>query len=89
MNASTEKTEEQIAKERAAVLAMKNAQANMGSALDRIATLEGALRSASSTISTLKAFIAPGTYAYPVSGNSRKCTDYADDGMAAIAKVLA
>jgi hypothetical protein len=84
-----EKTEEQIARDRAAVEAMRNAKSNMGAALDRIDTLERALRLASGNISSLKSYIAPGAYTYPVQGNSRKCTDIADDAMAAIAKVLA
>lgn len=84
-----EKTEEQIGRERAAVEAMKSAKSNMTMALERIATLERALSAAQSSISTLKSYIAPSAYTYPVSGNSRKCTDIADDAMAAIAKVLA
>lgn len=84
-----EKTDDQIARERASVEAMKNAKANMATVLDRVETLERALKTASSTMSTLKGFIAPGAYTYPVSGNSRKCIDLADDGIAAIAKVLA
>ena len=84
-----EKTEEQIANEREAVNAMKNAKSNMTLALERINTLESALRQANNVISSLKSYIAPGAYTYPIQGNSRKCTDIADDGMAAISKVLA
>lgn len=84
-----DKTEDQIARERASVDAMKNAKSNMTAVLDRVATLERALSNAAATMSTLKGFIAPGAYTYPISGNSRKCTDLADDGIAAIAKVLA
>lgn len=83
-----EKTEDQIARERASVEAMRNAKANMTTVLDRVATLERALDSAKGTIATLKGYIAPGVYTYPVSGSSRKCTDIADDAIAAIAKVL-
>ncbi len=89
MTTQPEKTEEQIAKERTAVLAMKNAQANMSAALDRISTLERALSSASHTMSQLKGFIAPHAYTAIISGNSRRCTDIADDGIASIAKLLA
>jgi ABC-type transporter Mla subunit MlaD len=84
----TEKTEDQIARERASVEAMKNAKANMATVLDRVETLERALRHASGTIGTLKGFIAPSAYQYPVGGSARKCTDIADDAMAAINKVL-
>lgn len=84
-----EKTEAQIEKEKQAVAAMANAKSNMAAALDRIKTLETALRSASGTISTLKGYIAPNVYTYPVQGNSRRCTDHADAAIAEIAKVLA
>jgi hypothetical protein len=84
-----EKTEDQIARERASVDAMRNAKANMTTVLARVETLEQALSSAKGTIGALKGFIAPGAYTYPISGNSRKCTDIADDAIAAIAKVLA
>lgn len=84
-----EKTEQQIARERAAVDAMKSAKSNMTEALGRIETLERALLSAQAAIGTLKGYIAPQVFTYPVSGNSRRCTEVADDAMAAIAKVLA
>lgn len=84
-----EKTEAQIEREKQAVAAMANAKSNMTAALDRIKTLETALRNASGTISTLKGYIAPNVYTYPVSGNSRRCTDHADAAIAEIAKVLA
>lgn len=83
-----DKTDEKIAQERAAVEAMRHAKSNMTATLDRIGTLERALRDAASTMSSLKSYIAPQAYVYPVSGNSRKCTEIADDAMAAIAKVL-
>lgn len=81
------KSDEQIAKEKAAVDAMKGAQANMTKALDRISTLERALSTASSNISRLKSYIAPGAYTYD-STNRKTCTSEADDAIAAIAKVL-
>lgn len=84
-----EKTEDLIARERAAVEAMKNAKSNMATVLARVETLERALDCAKGTMSTLKGYIAPGAYTYPVGGNSRKCADIADDAIAAIAKVLA
>lgn len=83
-----DKSDEEIARERAAVEAMKNAKSNMTAALDRIKTLETALRDASGIISTLKSYIAPNVYTYPVQGNSRRCTDHADAAIAEIAKVL-
>lgn len=84
-----DKTEEQIAKDKAAVLAMKNAQANMSAALERIATLERALSNASSTIGTLRGYISPSVYVYYTGSNANtKCQSVADDAMALIAKVL-
>lgn len=82
------KTEEQIARERASVDAMKNAKANMASVLDRISTLERALSMASMRIGTLKSFIAPGAYVYPSNSTPKKCLDVADEALAEIAKVL-
>lgn len=51
-----EKTEDQIAREKAAVAAMKNAQANMQAAFDRISTLERGLASAVSALRRAKTF---------------------------------
>lgn len=42
----TDKTDEQVAKEKAAVDAMRNARGNMATVLDRVGSLEGALRDA-------------------------------------------
>lgn len=84
----TDKTEEQITREKAAVDAMKNAKASMSGALDRISTLESALRSASSRIGTLKGFIAPNAYLYPTSSTPKRCTEVADEALADIVKVL-
>ena len=82
-----EKTDDQIARERASVEAMKNAKANMATVLDRVTTLERVLADASNTMRQLKTYIAPEAYTYPT-GTPRKCTELADDGMAAIARVL-
>lgn len=86
----SEKSEEQIANERAAVDAMRNAKANMTAALDRISTLEKALTSAQYSLSNIKQYIANGAYTYPSdSSRAKKCHDVVDDAVAAIAKVLA
>jgi hypothetical protein len=84
----TEKTEEMIERERQAVISMADAKANMTKVLDRVETLEKALRFAQSTISELKNYIADGAYAYPISDNPRKCKDVANNAIAAIVKVL-
>lgn len=64
----TDKSELQIAKEREAVDAMRNAKANMGAVLDRVGTLELALKAALDGLKRAKAYIAPTVYAYPVAG---------------------
>ena len=84
----TDKTEEKIAQERAAVDAMRNAKSNMDQAFARISTLESALKSASMSISGLKGYIAAGAYCYPCD-KPRKCHDLVDDAVTAIAKVMA
>lgn len=69
---TTEKTEEQIAKERAAVEAMRSAKANMTAALDRISTLEFALKGAVSALSRCKSYVGASCYAYPT-GAAQTC----------------
>ena len=61
----SEKSEEQVAKEREAVEAMRNAKANMTSALDRISTLESALRSAIDGLLRARGYVSPTVYTYP------------------------
>lgn len=80
--------EERAAANKAAVDAMKNAKANMGTVLERVDTLERALRVAGQNIASLKSYVAPGAYTYPISGNSKKAVDLFDDAVAAINKVL-
>ena len=60
----TEKTEEQIAKEREAVEAMKNAKANMDKALSRIETLTGVLKNAYSDMASVKKWVPADSYSY-------------------------
>lgn len=60
----TEKTEEQIAKDRAAVEAMRNAKANMDTALGRIADLERALSEAALHIKRIKDYVPAAAYSY-------------------------
>jgi len=59
-----EKTEEQIAKDRAAVEAMRNAKANMDTALGRISDLERALGAAVQHIKRFKNYVPAVAYAY-------------------------
>ena len=84
----TDKTEEQVAKDRAAIEAMRNAKANMDTALSRIDSLERALDGARSNISRLKTYISPGVYTYPTGSANITCHVAADEMMAAITKVL-
>ena len=53
----TERTPEQIAEDKAAVLSLKGAQANMLKALERIATLEQAVASAASFLENYKRYV--------------------------------
>lgn len=83
----TDKTEEQIAKEKAAVDAMRNAKGNMETALARISTLEIKLRGASQFISGLKDHVGP--MSITMQGDNRLYVkDTIQDEIAAIAKVL-
>jgi hypothetical protein len=68
--ADTDKSEEQIAKEREAVEAMRNAKANMSAALDRISSLEGALKATIDNLGRARGYISPSVYTYPVSNSS-------------------
>lgn len=88
MASEAEKTEEQIERERAAVEAMRNAKANMTASLDRIATLETALKAAKTHILALKGHVGPGSYTYPTDSSRVRCVDYADNAVAGINKVL-
>ena len=85
----TDKTEEQIAKDKAAVEAMRNAKSNMDAALTRIATLENALGRAISDLKRAKHDISPSVYCYP-NGGSTAQTIHAriDAEIAAHVKVL-
>lgn len=58
-------TEEKIARDKAAVDAMRNAKSNMDYALARISTLESALNNARDAIRQAKGYIAAGVYTYP------------------------
>ena len=84
----TDKTEEKIAKERAAVEAMRNAKANMTVAISRIETLERALKCAQDALTQCKGYI--GASAYTWGDNNRiTCHDKINNAVADIAKVLA
>lgn len=85
----TEKNDEQIARDKAAIEAMKNAKSNMAVALDRIALLERTLTSAISYLKFAKGDISPSVYCYP-SENQRQRTVHAriEDQIASLEKVL-
>ena len=81
-----EKTEEQVERERLAVDAMRNAKANMTSALGRIATLESELKAAALSTTRLGEYISPSVYPY---GNDKtSCQNTAKEAVARIAKVV-
>lgn len=84
----TDKTEEKIAQERAAVEAMRNAKSNMTAALERIATLEGALERAKGSLSRCKGYVGPNVYIW-TDNNRQTCHKEIEDAVSVIAKVLA
>lgn len=59
----SDKTDDQIAKEKAAVEAMRNARSNMAAVLDRVSTLEKALRDAAGQLDEAAKQM-PNAYAY-------------------------
>lgn len=65
-----EATEEKIARDKAAVDAMRNAKSNMDAALARITTLEQALAYARDNLVRTKQYIGAPNYTYPASGNA-------------------
>lgn len=77
-----EKTEEQIAREKAAVDAMRNARANMDASIHRIDTLEVALRRAVEGLRKVKGYVSPAVYAYPLNGKAITCHDEIDEHIA-------
>jgi len=80
---TTQKSDEQIAKEKAAVEAMRNAKANMESALARISDLEAALRSALDCIKRFKGYTPSTAYIY---GGQETIHSEIDKSVAAILK---
>lgn len=78
-------TDEQIAKERAAVEAMKNARANMDASLNRIRTLEQKLQEALSSLRYYKTFVPAAAYSYE---GKKKLHDIMDECAADIMRVL-
>ena len=78
-------TDEQIAKDRAAVEAMKNARANMDASLNRIRTLENTLHDARRSIGLYKTYVPAAAYSY---GGKDRLHDVMDQSIAEITKVL-
>lgn len=84
-----DKTEAQIEREKTAVAAMANAKSNMATALDRIATLEQALKHASHHLGQLKYHV--GDHSKIDMHDNRPpvfVKTYIGDAQAAITKVL-
>lgn len=91
MNAETkmtEKSEEQIAKERAAVEAMKNAKSNMDAALSRIDTLERAINYALDRMKANKQYVSGNVYTYFHSGQQKSVHTEMDEQIAHIRKLV-
>jgi len=81
----TEVSEEKIARDKAAVDAMRNAKSNMDAALARISTLETALAYARDNLSRVKGYISPNVYTYGAQGTVHAAID---DMIAHAAKAL-
>ena len=84
----TDKTEEQVAKDKAAVEAMRNAKANMDTTLKRIETLENALGRAINDLKRAKQDISPNVYCYPADNNRQTVHSRIDAEIALLVKVL-
>lgn len=82
-----EKTEAQIEAEKNSVAAMKNAQSNMRSALERIATLEAILKSSDGVLYLLKRHTGSESRIM-VGSNSQTVHMWIDEMRNGIAKVL-
>ena len=80
-----QKSDEQIAKEKAAVEAMKNAKANMDAALARISDLEYALHQSIEWIKRFKGYTPSAAYTY---GGQKTIHAEIDEAVAAILKRL-
>lgn len=61
----SERTEEQVARDKAAIESMRHAKSNMDTALKRIETLEWAVKNAIDALKRAKADISPSVYCYP------------------------
>lgn len=82
------KTEEQIAKEKASVAAMKNAKANMDAAISRISSLELALDRAINDLRRAQGDIGVNVYCYPSGGTAKKVHERINDEIASLRRVL-
>lgn len=83
-----DKTETQIEKEKQAVASMANAKSNMTTALDRILTLERALRAADSAFSSLSHHVGPHSKLEDSGGRHILVTDFITLQRQGITKVL-
>jgi len=83
-----DKTETQIEKEKQAVASMANAKSNMTTALDRISTLERALRNADSAFSALLWHVGPHSKLEDNGGKHILVTDFITLQRQGITKVL-
>ena len=84
----SDKTEEQIAADKAALDAMRNARAHMDTALNRVATLERALIDAREALRGAKKFISDEVYRYPVGSERQSCHAWIDEAVCRATKAL-
>lgn len=79
--------EQKVARDKEAIDAMKNAKANMATAISRIEALEKALSDAVSYLRQAKGDISAAVYCYP-SDRARTVHQRIDDQIALLGKVL-
>jgi hypothetical protein len=84
----TDATEEKIARDKAAVDAMRNAKSNMDAALARIATLEQALSYARDNLGRTKQYIGASNYVWSSSSERQTVHDAIDTMVAHATKAL-
>lgn len=88
MTNTTEKTEEQIARDKSAVDAMRNAKSNMDAALARITDLERSLAYSVTYLSAAKGYISSNVYCYLTGGTQQSVHQRIDAEIAQLRKTL-
>lgn len=83
-----DKTEEQIAAEKAAVASLRGAKANIETVLARCVTLENALRVAGENLRHAKNYVGERAYIYGTNGPTKAIRDHLEDQAQAALKLV-